>query len=61
MAKKKVNGMSKKTLQSNVSKDEYNRFQKQLQKVSADQNINITESAYIRKLILDDMKKGDRS
>ena len=55
----KVKYEEKKTLQSNVSKIEYSKFQKRLQQVSEEQNIKITESAYIRKLILDDMKKGE--
>ncbi|MFA5349068.1 MAG: hypothetical protein WC309_01700 [Candidatus Paceibacterota bacterium] len=60
MAKTKKNG-DRKTLQSSVSKEEYKKLEAYLKKISEEQNIIITESAYIRKLILDDMKKGDSS
>ncbi|MDD5006687.1 MAG: hypothetical protein PHS33_09340 [Candidatus Omnitrophica bacterium] len=60
MAKIKKNG-DRKTLQSSVSKEEYKKLEAYLKKISEEQNIIITESAYIRKLILDDMKKGDSS
>jgi hypothetical protein len=49
----------KKTLQSVLSKDEGEKFEKRLRDLSEQQNIKYTESAYIRKLILDDIKKGN--
>lgn len=57
MAKSGTNGQHKKTLQSSISKEEYENFQKLLRKVRSEQKLNITESAYIRKLILEATEK----
>ena len=59
MSKTNGNGRTKKTLQSNVSQEEYSKFQKRLKQLSQKLNIDITESAYIKRLILEDAKKGD--
>jgi hypothetical protein len=58
-AKAKAKGKDGKTVQSKLSETEYNMFKDRLKKLSAIQNMAIKESPYIRKLILDDMKKGD--
>jgi hypothetical protein len=57
----KAKGKDGKTVQSKLSETEYNMFKERLKKLSAIQNMAIKESPYIRKLILDDMKKGDSS
>jgi hypothetical protein len=61
MANTPKNGKAKKTLQSSISNEEYTKFQKRLAQLSKQQKIEITESAYIRKLILEDTEKGDSS
>ena len=61
MARKNTNGKDSKTVQSNLSKDEYKDFSQRLNQLSTELGIKLSESAYIRKLILDDVKKGDSS
>ena len=57
----KAKGKDGKTVQSNLSKTEYSMFKERLKKLSTMQNMTIKESPYIRKLILDDITKGDSS
>jgi hypothetical protein len=54
-----ANKVEKRSLQSTVSKKEYEAFQQQIKNFNEHNNLNLTESAYIRKLILDDIKKGN--
>ena len=56
-----TNGKDKKTVQSTLKIDEYKKLLEKINKTSIKVNMNVTESAYIRKLILDDIKKGDSS
>lgn len=58
---KNTNGKDKKTVQSTLKIEEYKSLLEKIEKISRQQSMNITESAYIRKLILVDIKKGDSS
>lgn len=52
---------ARKTLQSTVTTEEYSQFQKRLNQLRKKLKIDITESAYIKKLILEDAGKGNSS
>jgi hypothetical protein len=61
MAKKNSNGKDSKTVQATLKIEEYKSLLEKINCYNTDQHINISESAYIRKLILEDVKKGDSS
>ena len=61
MPKLNNNGKSKHSIQSTLTTEQYGKVLKRLKQLSQELNIDLTESAYIKKLILEDAKKGDSS